>query len=443
MSKKTQRIIVIVLAAALLLTVMLPALSLLAEGKVTQSDAQKTKDSIQNKKNELADLQAQKKETEKRLAAIRNDKTKAKEQMELIESQVLYTESLISASLELLEQYDQQIADKEEEIRDLEVQEREQLEEFYRQVRWMEETGSASYLSILFEASSFAEMLDYATLIADIMDYSDRIIDRLQTTQAELAEARDDLQVSRNEQAEAQRELENQKAELERDRAEQDALLKQIAASESALAKEAKLQADSEAKINKEIKDAEAKYAAQLAEIERQRKEEAAKAAAAQQPNNGVWYWPLPGKYSLTSLFGNRKDPFTGQPANHTGIDIPAPAGTPIYAAADGIVTTVNTNKYASTYGYYCIISHGGGYSTVYAHQKQVPIVKVGQTVKKGQIIGYVGSTGRSTGNHLHFEIRIDNVRYDALRFYPAMTFSYKTYTWKGNNYPSALKQTS
>ena len=442
MSKKTQRIVVIVLAAALLLTVMLPALSLLA-GAVTQSDAQKTKESIQNKKDELADLQAQKKKTEQQLAAIRNDKTKAKEQMELIESQVLYTEELISASQELLNQYDIQIADKEEEIRDLEVQEQEQLEEFYRQVRWMEETGNTSYLSILFEASSFAEMLDYATLIADIMDYSDRIIDRLQTTQAELAEARDDLQTSRNEQAEAQQELENQKAELEQKRAEQDALLKQIAASESALAKEAKLQADSEAKINKEIKDAEAKYAAQLAEIERQRKEEAARAAAAQQPNNGVWYWPLPGKYSLSSLFGNRLDPFTKKPSTHTGVDIPAPAGTPIYAAGDGIVTTVNSNQYASTYGYYCIVSHGGGYATLYAHQRQVPIVKVGQTVKKGQVIGYVGTTGRSTGNHLHFEIRIDDVRYDALRFYPAMTFSYRTYTWKGNSYPSALKQTS
>ena len=432
MSKKMQRIIVIVLAAALLLTVMIPALGPIVRAEVT-------KDDIQNIKNELAGIQAQKKDTEKRLAAVRNDLSKAREQMELIESQVVLTEAQINASQELLDQYDQQIADKEREIQDLEEQQQAQLEEFYRQVRWMEETGSVSYLSILFEASSFQELLEYSMLITDIMEYSNRIINRLQATQDELAQARDELHASRNEQVIVQEELEDQKAELEERRAEQDELLRQIAASESKLAEEARLQAESEAKINKELKDAEAKYAAQLAEIERKRKEEEARQLA-QQANSGTWYWPLPGRYKISSLFGNRPDPFTGRPDNHTGTDIPASAGTPIYAANDGIVTTVNTNRYASTYGYYCIVSHGGGYATLYAHQSRAPIVKEGQTVTRGQVIGYVGSTGRSNGNHLHFELRVNGVRGDVLRLYPGTTFSYtadngKTYTWKGNKY--------
>ena len=186
--------------------------------------------------------------------------------MELIESQVLLTEAQINASQELLDQYDLQIADKEQNIRNLEAQEQEQLEEFYRQVRWMEETGSVSYLSILFEASSFQELLEYSMLITDIMEYSNRIIDRLQATQEELAQARDELHASRNEQVIVQEELEAHKAELEEKRAEQNELLRHIAASESALAEEARLQAESEAKINKELKEAEAKYAAQLAE---------------------------------------------------------------------------------------------------------------------------------------------------------------------------------
>ena len=421
MNKKTQRIIVIVLAVALLLTVMIPALSVVVGATVTQSD-------IQDIKDELADIQAQKKDTEERLKAVRNDLAKAKEQMELIESQVLLTEAEINASQELLDQYDQQIADKEQEIRKLEDQEQAQLEEFYRQVRWMEETGSVSYLSILFEASSFQELLDSAMLITDIMEYSNRIIDRLQATQVEIAAARDELQVSRDEQAVVQEELEVQKAELEERRAEQNELLQRIAASESELAKEAKLQAESEAKIRKELKEAEAKYKAQLEELERQR------AAAAQQGNSGDWYWPLAGRYSISSIFGSRY--IFGKWESHTGTDIPAPSGTPIYAAADGVVTTVNTNKNASTYGYYCTISHGGGYVTLYAHQCQVPIVKVGQTVSKGQVIGYVGSTGRSTGNHLHFELRVNGVRADILQLYPNLTFTgYKT-SWKGNKYP-------
>ena len=431
MSKKTQRIIVIILAAALLLTVIIPALSVIVGAAVTEDDVQSTKDDIQNFKDELANIQAQREETERQLQAIRNDLTKAKEQMELIEGQVLLIESQIGASRELLERYDAQIADKEQEIRGLEEQEQAQREEFYRQVRWLEETGSVSYLSILFEASTFQELLENAMLLTDIMEYSNRIINRLQATQAELAAARDELQASRDEQAEVQRELENQKSELEEKRAEQNALLQQIAASESRLAEQARLEAESEERLSRDLKDAEAKYKAQLEELERLRREAEAK--------GGAWYWPLPGRNNLSSLFGMRY--IFGSWSSHGGTDIPAPAGTPIYAANDGVVTVVYTaNPNNSTYGYHCIISHGGGYSTLYAHQCQPPIVKEGETVSKGQVIGYVGTTGLSTGNHLHFELRIDGIRTDILTLYPHMTFTFAGgFSWKGTNYPKNL----
>lgn len=406
MSKKTQRIIVICLAAALLLTILVPALSLVARATVTQGD-------IQDIKDELADIRQQKKDANDRLAAIRNDLSKAKDQMALIEANIALTESEISTSQMLLDRYDQQIAGKEQEILELEAQQVEQREEFYRQVRWMEETGSVSYLSILFQASSFSELLDYAMLITDIMEYSDRIIKQLEATEAELDAAKAELQTSRSEQAEVQAQLEGQMAELENNRASQYALLQQIAASESEAAAEAKELAESEEKINKELKEAERKYAAQIAALNSQAN-----------MTSGNWYWPLPGRYKISSLFGGRIDPINGRPDNHTGTDIPAPGGTPIYAAQNGVVTTVNANRYASSYGYYCIINHGNGYATLYAHQNQVPIVKEGQTVQKGQVIGYVGSTGRSTGNHLHFELRVNGVRGDVLRLYPGMTFT-------------------
>lgn len=408
MKKKTQRIIVIVLAAVLLLSLLASALAAIAYADVTKQD-------IQNIKDDLSDIQAQKKEVQEKLASIRNDLSKAKEQVELIQGQVVLTEEEINTSQALLDQYDLQIAQKEADIQRLEVQEEEQYQEFYRQVRWMEETGSASYLSILFEASSFSEMLEYAMILSDIMDYSNRIIDQLNATQAQLSAARDDLAADRADQALVQQDLEARKKELEDQHAQAQTLLNQIAASESEYAAEAKELADSEAKINKELKEAERKYQAQL------------DALAAQNNVNmtsGDWYWPLPGRYKISSLFGSRPDPFTGKRDNHTGTDIPAPGGTPIYAAKTGVVTTVNKNRYASSYGYYCIISHGSGYATLYAHQNQVPIVQEGQTVQKGQIIGYVGSTGRSTGNHLHFELRINGVRNDVLKLYPGMTFT-------------------
>lgn len=411
MSKKVQRIIVIIVAAALLLSVLVPVLGVIAQASSA------TQGQIQGFKDELKDIQTQKKEAEERLAAIRSDLSRAKEQAELIQTQVLLCEQEINASQAMLDQYDAQIAYKEAEIRDLEEQEAEQYQEYYRQVRWMEETGGASYLSILFQAESFADMLDYTTLIADIMEYSNRIIQRLQATQAELAMARGALQADRDAQAVVQQDLEDRKAELEDKRAEAQTLLSQIAASESQYAAEAKELADTEAQVNKQLKDAEKKYAAELAELERQRN-------AAVNLTSGNWYWPLPGRYKLSSLFGGRIDPINGKRDNHTGTDIPAPSGTPIYAAQDGIVTTVNTNHRASSYGYYCIISHGGGYATLYAHQCQVPAVKEGQTVKKGDVIGYVGTTGRSTGNHLHFELRVNGVRNDVLKLYPGMTFT-------------------
>lgn len=243
MNKKSQQIIVSISAVALLLSVMVPTLKMSTQAaSVTQNDIQKIKD-------ELSDIQAHKKDADAKLAAIRDDLSQAKEQMKLIESQVLFTEEEISASQLLLDKYDQQIGMKEQEIQELEIQESEQLQEFYRQVRWLEETGGVSYLSILFEARTFAEMLDYAMLITDIMDYSDRIIQKLETTQAELEIAREVLQTDRDAQAAVQQELEERKAELVAKKAEQNRVLQQIAASESEYAKEAELLAQSEAQI--------------------------------------------------------------------------------------------------------------------------------------------------------------------------------------------------
>lgn len=439
MKKKTQRLIVILLAVAMLLTIIVPALSILASADVTKSDIDKIK-------GELSEVAAQRKEADAKLAAIRDDMAKAEEQVELVQEQILLTEQQIGESQALLDAYDAQIAEREEELLALQAQEEEQYQEFYRQVRWMEETGSVSYLAILFEASSFSEMLDYAMVLGDIMEYSNRIIERLEATQAAIVETQAQIQADRDEQAKAQAELEAYKNELEDKKAEATKLLNEIAESESEYAETARQLAAEEAEIDKSLKDAERQYQKQLEEIERRRKEEEERRRQeqlAQQGNNGTnssgsanvttgsWYWPLPGRYTLTSRFGGRIGPLTGRWESHTGNDIPAPSGTPIYAANDGIVTTVGTNRYAS-YGYYCIINHGGGYSTLYAHQCKVPDLTVGQAVSKGEVIGYVGTTGSSTGNHLHFELRINGTRADVLKLYPGMTFKYEGTTVNG-----------
>lgn len=131
-----------------------------------------------------------------------------------------------------------------------------------------------------------------------------------------------------------------------------------------------------------------------------------------------IFSWPLQEAGTITSRYGYRTDPFTGKTAFHCGTDIAMPNGTPILAAADGNVIIANgTDSWGGTYGYYIKIRHDGGYDTLYAHCSSI-CVSYGQTVTKGQVIGYVGSTGNSTGNHLHFEIWKDGKRTDALEFY-------------------------
>lgn len=135
----------------------------------------------------------------------------------------------------------------------------------------------------------------------------------------------------------------------------------------------------------------------------------------------GIFQWPLPESFTITSYFGNREDPFTGEPSYHDGTDIAAPAGTPILAAAAGTVETANgSDLWGSGYGYYIKIRHSDSLETLYAHCSSI-CVTAGQRVKQGEVIGYVGTTGNSTGNHLHFEVRVDGQKTDALDYFESI----------------------
>ena len=132
----------------------------------------------------------------------------------------------------------------------------------------------------------------------------------------------------------------------------------------------------------------------------------------------GTLQWPLPVAGTITSPFGHRIDPLTGEVSSHTGTDIACAEGTPILAAADGIVTVANgLDSWGGSYGYYIQIDHGTGLETLYAHCSSI-CVTTDQQVQTGQVIGYVGHTGRVTGNHLHLEVRINGDRTDAMAYY-------------------------
>ena len=132
----------------------------------------------------------------------------------------------------------------------------------------------------------------------------------------------------------------------------------------------------------------------------------------------GTLQWPLPVAGTITSQFGHRVDPITGEVSSHTGTDIACAEGTPILAAADGTVTVANgLDSWGGSYGYYIQIDHGGGLETLYAHCSSI-CVTTGQQVQAGQVIGYVGHTGRVTGSHLHLETRANGTRVDSMQFF-------------------------
>ena len=132
----------------------------------------------------------------------------------------------------------------------------------------------------------------------------------------------------------------------------------------------------------------------------------------------GTLQWPLPVAGTITSQFGHRVDPITGEVSSHTGTDIACAEGTPILAAADGVITVANgLDNWGGSYGYYIQINHGGGLETLYAHCSSI-CVTTGQQVQAGQIIGYVGHTGRATGSHLHLEVHVNGSRADAMSYF-------------------------
>ena len=262
----------------------------------------------------------------------------------------------------------------------------------------MEEQGEVSYWSILFSSKDFADLLDNAMMVEEIMDYDNQVMDQLIALREQIEQDKAELETARQEQQDAKAEQEAAQANLQAQESEVDALLSQISNQEDELeAREAQLRAASDA-ATAEIAAAERELAAQIANV----------------PSESGFLWPLPGRYNLSSLFGSRKHPITGKANNHTGIDIPASSGTSILAAKSGVVTT---STYNNSYGNYVVVSHSDGTSTLYAHMVRRNCSK-GDTVSQGQVIGYVGTTGSSTGNHLHFEVRVNGSRVDPINYF-------------------------
>ena len=340
--------------------------------------------------------------TQAEIDAMKEEANSLKQQQ--VEQQINATRAEINTIAAQIAKYDELIAQKQTELDEAEAEEQAQYELFCERVRYMEEQGEVSYWSILFSSKDFADLLDNAMMVEEIMDYDNQVMDQLIALREQIEQDKAELETARQEQQDAKAEQEAAQANLQAQESEVDALLSQISNQEDELeAREAQLRAASDA-ATAEIAAAERELAAQIANV----------------PSESGFLWPLPGRYNLSSLFGSRKHPITGKANNHTGIDIPASSGTSILAAKSGVVTT---STYNNSYGNYVVVSHSDGTSTLYAHMVRRNCSK-GDTVSQGQVIGYVGTTGSSTGNHLHFEVRVNGSRVDPINYFTDLSLT-------------------
>jgi len=395
-----------VLAAVLAVALLLP---LSGQMGVTSVSAT-LEDEIAALKKDSAALKTQKADIAAQLKAIRADKSRAMDQKALIEQQLEIIQAEINNLTSQIAALDVQIGEKEAEMSDTEEREAKQYELFCRRIRQMEEEGQTSYWSILFNSSDFADLLDRFMMVEEIIEYDNGVMDSLIALRQQLEVQKNELEQSRSEREDAVEVQEAARQEQKAREAEVDALIEEIKAQETELAK----------------KEAELRAAANAADAAIRKKEKELAAQIKNVVSESGFMWPLNASINtLSSLYGGRKDPISGRADNHTGIDIPAARGTTVMAAKSGVVTT---SVYGSgsfwSYGNYIVVSHSDGTSTLYAHLSRRSVSE-GQTVSQGQKIGEVGTTGRSTGNHLHFEVRRNGSRTDPVNYFPDKTLYY------------------
>ena len=377
--KSAKRILCAVLAVLTLLT-------LAAAGSVRPAYAAKTAAELeeeQRKAAQIAALEQKKKEQQEKLKDLEKQIAEAKAKKE----DVMVTKNLLDQRNQLLlEQIDDtqnQIDDAAAQIARYELLEQEQYELFCQQVRSEEERGSLSYLSVLFKATSMADLLNRMEFVNEVAEYNKTLI-------AAMKETRENIKAEKAEMEAKEAQLGQQQDELQGKLDETTKLMNEYAADQKALermhAAEEKAADEIDAQIARLIADSDVV------------------------PGSEGFIWPVSTSKMISSPIGSRVAPGGFGSTNHKGVDICNVGYTSsVYATKSGRVLLTNSSGWGGGYGNYVVIDHGGGLTTLYAHMSVVK-VSPGDTVSQGTVIGVTGNTGASTGPHLHYEVRTTTI---------------------------------
>lgn len=407
--------------------------------------------------DELDDLQAQKndlsnqvKECQERLTLLKERQSNVLEQKAALDEQNKLANEQLELVAKEIDAYTKLIEEKAEEVEAARTKEERQLALYQARVRAMEESGGFNILAVIVNSQNFSQLLTAIDDMSEIMA-SDRELQEEYVAAREETEAiKAEYEAEKAEYEEAQTQLEEERAEIGRQiqanteelESLQDEIDKAIQEYEAAEAAEAAAAATIANMIAEyQRKKAEEAAANQSAIIDQMNQANEEAIANGQEPpyteediqnatnsgsstggasSTGGLTWPVPCSTRVTSRFGTRSDPFTGQTATHNGIDIDGfnNDGNIIVAAADG---TVITASYDGAYGNYVVIDHGD-ITTLYAHMSGMA-VSAGDYVSAGQTIGYLGATGRATGTHCHFEVFVGGSRVDPASYFSGLTY--------------------
>lgn len=379
-------------------------------------------DALKAQRDILTQQRKEKQETVDKLEAEQADILERKQALD--ERNMIAIEQM-ELNAEEIELYDKMIAEKAEELEEAVKREQDQLQKYRERVRAMEENGEFSLLDIVLASGNMAELLANLDDIGEIMESDRQLEDEYIEARKNTESVKAEYETVKAEIEEKQQVLRDEQKGLEEEILEASNLLLEIKNDlENREAEYARIM-EAEDEANAEI---ERLIAQREKELEEERKQQEAQNQAGQGGNSGggvvtgsgSFAWPTPGVTYITSRFGMRIHPVTGGEKFHSGLDIGASFGTAIQASDSGTVILAGV---CGGYGNCVMVDHGNGYTTVYGHMSSIAVSK-DQSVSQGEVLGYVGDTGITSGPHLHFEIRENNQRIDPAQFFSGLTYS-------------------
>lgn len=357
--------------------------------------------SISEEETKKQELENELKNADDILEELKGKKNDAKEYITAMDQKLSYIEMEIASLSAQIDKKNEEIKQAKKDLKRAQKEMERQYADMKKRIQFLYEGGETKVIEMFFSSDSIAEFLNKAEYTNELAAYDRMMLDEMKANSEKMEQIKIKLEKDRESLKELKEQQSQQKNTVETlmdsKAAEVNIFNKQIA------------QTQDEMKALKEEIAAQEAVIKEMKEIEEKRRKEAEERAKKGETvtsyNGGTFTWPTPGYSTITSGYANRVDPITGEPnAYHNGIDIGAPYGSDIVAAHDGVVAWA---YYSQTAGNFIGIDHGDGLYTVYMHCSKL-LVSENQTVKAGETIGLVGSTGRSTGPHLHFGVRLN-----------------------------------